>query len=596
MNGDGFDDVVHLENASSLYIEYAQPDGSFTSYVHGNVGPGNEWSLCVADVDENGYNDLITGGYYNGLKLLLANADGSTLSSSNLPLPEIFLQGSNFADINNDGAIDYFACHDDSLSSPYRGDNTGTFVYDTSLIIAAPTLPAIDSSGNYGSVWTDFDSDGDLDMYLSKCRIGVNDPMDGRRVNQMWANDGNNNYTDIADSIGLRPLAQSWAADFADLDNDGDLDCFIINHDMLSAVYENIANDTFVNITPTSGMTFDLAGLFGIQVIMEDFDNDGLVDILFTSTGDAHRLFHNLGGLTFTDVSATAFPAASPGMQSAAVGDVNRDGFLDILGGFANGFNSWSGTENILFVNGGNSHHFLSIRLVGDSSHINGIGARVEIHGPFGLQVREVRSGESYGVMHSLNAHFGLGNNPVIDSLIVRWPSGVVDIFSNPGVDKFLTIQEGTGPCDCVMPAVRTVSSAANDGPASLRQVVRDACPCDTIRFAPSLDGDTIALQGLPLMIGKDLVIESSPGTVVVIEIGDAQSAWIVPPGVSLTLKDLQLRDTALPPLDPLLANAGNLILENVILTSTTPYPAGQAIVRSFGTMTHRGSVKYRQQ
>ncbi|MDX1407809.1 MAG: CRTAC1 family protein, partial [Saprospiraceae bacterium] len=387
-----------------------------------------------------------------------------------------------------------------------------------------------------------------------------------------------------------------WASDFADLDNDGDLDCFIINHDMLSALYENVANDTFVNVTPVSGMTFDLAGLLGIQVIMDDFDNDGLIDILFTSTGDEHLLFQNLGNLTFQNIVTTAFPAGSPGMQSAAVGDVNRDGFLDILGGFANGFNSWSSTENILFINEGNSHHFLSVRLVGDSSHINGIGARIEVHGGFGQQIREIRSGESYGIMNSLNAHFGLGTHTSIDSLVVRWPSGTVDVWSNLAADQFLTVLEGTGPCDCNTPVVHVVTSTANEGAGSLREAVSGACPCDTVRFSASLDGDTITLAGQSLHLGKDLIIESTSGTGVVVEIGDAQSVLEVPPGISLSLKGLELRDASAAALDPMLVNAGHLTLENVLFTAQFPYPVMKSFVTTYGTVTHKGLVKVLQE
>ncbi|MEZ5022758.1 MAG: VCBS repeat-containing protein [Chitinophagales bacterium] len=85
-----------------------------------------------------------------------------------------------------------------------------------------------------------YDSDGDIDMYLSKCRLGVDDTLDGRRVNQLWENDGNNNYTDVAVAKGIVPYGQSWSTDFADIDNDGDWDAFVINHDKISTFYENI--------------------------------------------------------------------------------------------------------------------------------------------------------------------------------------------------------------------------------------------------------------------------------------------------------------------------------------------------------------------
>lgn len=280
-------------------------------------------------------------------------------------------------------------------------------------------------------------------------------------------------------------------------------------------------------------------------------------------------------------------------MHSAAVGDVNRDGFLDIIGGFANGSNTWTGTENILFVNGGNSNHFISARLIGDSSHINGIGARVEVYGGFGMQIREIRSGESYGIMNSLNAHFGLGTHTTIDSLIVRWPSGIVDKWMNLAADQFLTIHEGTGPCDCNVPATHVVSSTTNSGPGSLRQVINSAGPCDTISFAPGLQSDTITLSGQPLIFGKSLHLEGFTGADLVINIAESSAAWYVPPGVTTSLHGITLRDAVVAPLDPvpILTNGGILILEDVHFLAQDPFPVDQVFVEMLGAVTHRGNV-----
>ena len=71
---------------------------------------------------------------------------------------------------------------------------TFNFTYTgTSMIDMTPIQG--DGSGNYGSTWTDFDDDGDIDLYISKCRQNVNDPTDHRRINVLYENDGNGNYT-----------------------------------------------------------------------------------------------------------------------------------------------------------------------------------------------------------------------------------------------------------------------------------------------------------------------------------------------------------------------------------------------------------------
>ncbi len=442
MNNDGLDDIIRLDDASDLEIEFQQSDGSFSLYDYGNVGSGSEWALVIADIDENGYNDILIGGAYNNLKMLTANGTGSAYTSANLSTPNIFLQNANFSDINNDGSIDLFACHDDGVSSIYLNNGSGAMTYDLGVLNPTSTIPS-DNSGNYGSIWVDYDNDGDQDLYISKCRLGVTDPLDGRRVNLLFQNDGANNFTDVAQAAGLRPLGQSWAANFEDIDNDGDLDCFLINHDIASQLFENNGDGTFTDITSASGMSTGITALgIGVQVIMEDFDNDGFVDVFLTGLSGAHVLFENDGDDTFTVVT-NPIPTGGLGIQSAAVGDLNDDGFLDILAGYATGFNSPSSNVDKLFLNNGNFNNWSKIQLEGVQSNSNGIGARIELHGSWGTQIREVRSGESYGNMNSMITHYGIGSATAITKVVVKWPSGVVDELLNPTINQTVTIIEG---------------------------------------------------------------------------------------------------------------------------------------------------------
>jgi len=394
-------------------------------------------------VDENGFNDIILGGSFNGLKLILANSDGTDYTISTLEGPGIFLQNANIADINNDGTIDFFACNDVGISSAYNNDGTGILTYDLSLINAASTIPS-DNSGNYGSIWTDYDNDGDLDMYLSKCRLGVEDPLDGRRVNLLFQNNGDNSVTDVAEIAGLRPLEQTWSTAFEDIDNDGDLDAIMINHPNLSRIYENNGDGSFTDITISSGIETELQDVgFGIQVAMADFDNDTFIDILMTTLDGNHHLFLNNGDKTFTSV-IDPFPTTNgKTLQSTAIGDLNNDGFIDLIAGYAESFNSPSNTSDQLFMNSGNSNNWSKIILEGVESNSNGIGARVELYGAWGMQVREVRAGESYGTQNSFTSHFGIGSETEIDQIIIRWPSGTIDQLDNPNSNEIINIVEG---------------------------------------------------------------------------------------------------------------------------------------------------------
>ncbi|MCO6475611.1 MAG: PKD domain-containing protein [Phaeodactylibacter sp.] len=443
MNNDGLDDIICLDNRNLLYIHYRLPDtAAFNSRFIADLG-GAKWSLCVADADGNGFNDIFTGGAYNNLYLLRADNSGSNYATTIITNPSIFLQGSNFVDIDLDNDLDVFACHDDGLSVPFANDGAGNLTADFSLITAASTIPS-DNSGNYGSVWTDYDNDGDLDLYISKCRNGVEDPTDGRRLNLLFRNDGNGNYSDVAAQANLQPFGQSWASDFGDIDNDGDLDCFVINHDRNNTLHRNNGDGTFTDITLASNLNSALnnAGA-GIQVKFADFNNDGFVDLLYTSLGTSHALLINNGNSTFTRATAP-FPGAPTRIHSAAVGDLNNDGFLDVYAGFGFSYNQVSNESDRLFINTGNDNHFFKARLKGNAPNTNGIGARLELYGSWGKQIREIRSGESYGVMNSYTAHFGLGSATTIDSLLIRWPSGNIDRLIGPPADTMLYIEEGS--------------------------------------------------------------------------------------------------------------------------------------------------------
>ena len=448
MNADGLDDIVRLNDANSLEIEYQQPDGTFTSLQVGNIE--NSWSLSVGDINNDGYPDVFVGGAYNGLKVLVANEDGTEYEFSGPggelagPPGGVFVQCSNFVDLDNDGALDLFVCDDDGLSDPFRGDGMGGMTWDTGLISAASTVPS-DNSGNYGSIWTDFDNDGDVDLYLAKCRLFVDNPNDGRRTNLLFRNDGGGSWTEVAPAAGLQPLAQSWAADFGDIDNDGDFDVFLLNHDMPAQLYENQGPGdigTFTDITSTAIGADITAVDEGINTHFADFDNDTFVDLLVTVSSGDHRLYMNNGDGTFT-ADLDAFPLGNQRIQSAVVGDLNDDGFMDVYAGFAFGFNSPSGTPDELLLNATNDNNWIGFRLEGVDSNRGAVGAKIELTGPWGTQIRELRAGEGYGITNSLLKIFGLGDATSFDTVTITWPSGQVDTFDYAEINVVHHVVEG---------------------------------------------------------------------------------------------------------------------------------------------------------
>ncbi|HAD11626.1 MAG TPA: CRTAC1 family protein, partial [Saprospirales bacterium] len=193
MNGDGVDDIVRMDKGVKLNIQYQTlPGQPFIASATLAVPGGLSWGMCTADFNNDGLGDVLTGGRENGIKFIKSNPNG-TFSTQNITNPITFVQGVNFADINKDGWLDAFVCHDDGISKIFRNNGSGSFSIQSGWINLA-TVPASDNSGNYGSVWSDINNDGHLDLYIAKCRQNVNNPTDPRRINQLFINNGDNTF------------------------------------------------------------------------------------------------------------------------------------------------------------------------------------------------------------------------------------------------------------------------------------------------------------------------------------------------------------------------------------------------------------------
>lgn len=438
MDQDGLDDVVVIDQATDVVVLYQQPDGSLVASPYGTLSNSNQWGMAVADVNNDGHNDIFSGGSYDGTHLMIMYGSGS-YDQYGLDEGDLYMQGANLADMNNDGWLDAFGCHDDAESRIWTNDGAGALAPANDMIDMA-TTPASDNSGNYGSVWTDFDRDGDIDLYIAKCRQFVSDPLDMRRINALFENDGSGNFSNTTDERGMIVYEQSWTSDFADVDNDGDFDLFLTNHSNTCMLLENDGTGHFSDISAGSGL--DLAGFF-LQAKFVDFDNDGWLDVVFSGGGGVHRLMRNNGDQTFTEVE-DAFPA-NDAMHSFAIGDLNKDGWLDLYASYGNGYvdPDFSHPDR-LWMNDGGTNNWIAFELTGTTSNVNAVGALVQIDGAFGTQIREVRSGESYGITNSFQMHFGLGSETAVETVTVFWPSGETTVLTDPTVNAYNEITEGS--------------------------------------------------------------------------------------------------------------------------------------------------------
>ena len=184
MNGDGLDDILSVNN-SNIQVLYQQEDGSFIESIVATEFADNSpsWSLAAADYDRNGFTDLLYGGG-NGVTFMRANDDGTAYTEVSGP-EYVFSQRSNFVDINNDGHLDAYVCHDVEPSVFYINDGEGNLEYFQGGLGDYP------SGGHYGSVWLDFDNDRDVDMFIAKCG-GESE----RRDNEMHVNNGDGTFTE----------------------------------------------------------------------------------------------------------------------------------------------------------------------------------------------------------------------------------------------------------------------------------------------------------------------------------------------------------------------------------------------------------------
>ena len=289
-------------------------------------------------------------------------------------------------------------------------------------ILDLNTSPPSDNSGNYGSTWTDFDLDGDLDCYISKCRVGVFDPSDPRRINMLYVNT-DTGYVEMADSFRLASGAQSWSADFADVDNDGDFDIIVVNHDVPSEFFENRGEGVYVDIAAEAGL--EIEGII-IQSIFRDFDNDGLVDLL--TSGSQLKLYRNTGDLNFELVDQ---PFGAEPVKSFTIGDFNNDGFPDVYATYNELYNTPSDIkEDTLWLGIPNGNNYIRVKAMAQApNNPTAVGAKLYLYGPWGTQIREIRAGESYGISTAQIQNFGIGQDTRADSLVVEWPGGDRDVY-----------------------------------------------------------------------------------------------------------------------------------------------------------------------
>jgi hypothetical protein len=386
---------------------------------------------CVqGDYNNDGFLDVfVCRGAWSSLprrpSLLRNNGDGTFTDVTRAAGLDAAIdsQVAAWADYDNDGHLDLFVGGETVPSRLYhnRGDGTFEDVTDRAGV-------ANKGFTCKGASWGDFDGDGLPDLFVNN----INGPP------RLYRNNGDGTFTDVAPRLGLTQPTAGFSCWFWDYDNDGHLDIFAAGFEwaveavlrshlgrphggMTPRLYRNKGNGTFEDVTEKVGLDRALCPM-GSNFL--DVDNDGFLDI-YLGTGTPlfsalvpNRMFRNLGGQRFADVTTASGTGHLQKGHAVACGDWDRNGSVDIyevIGGSAPGDQA----RNVLFQNPGHGNHWLTVKLVGKKTNRAAIGARIKATLPGGRSVyRSVTSGSSFGA-NTLQQTVGLGSATRVESLEV---------------------------------------------------------------------------------------------------------------------------------------------------------------------------------
>ncbi|MEO8150378.1 MAG: FG-GAP-like repeat-containing protein [Bacteroidia bacterium] len=381
--------------------------------------------------------------------------------------------GSTWGDYNNDGNLDCFVTN---------RNNFGNFLYEGNAT-SNPTKQigiamVTDIANSNSSSWIDIDNDGDLDLYTvnfmgndflylnnGSFSNNQNNPIQsdgsnfsipglwadynndlnpdlfvgnaGTQNDKLYTNNGGLNFTALTFTDGTATLGGSWG----DYDNDGDLDLFVANYlAQTNILYNNSGAPNYIltpiSTSPVMGVGNNVGSAWG------DIDNDGDQDLFVTDDGSNNHLFINTGfpDYLFSDVFTGQIVNDGGNSFGCVLADYDNDGQLDAF--VANQLNQ----QNFLYHNDGNSNNWITIKCVGVLSNKAAIGTKVfikaNIAGNDIWQMQEVLAQTGYN-SQNLWLHFGFGSTSIIDTLIVKWPSGNVDTCVNISTNALYNATEG---------------------------------------------------------------------------------------------------------------------------------------------------------
>src|SRR5215467_12609884 len=493
-DNDGWPDIFILNGtklegfpsgkAPTSHLYHNNHDGTFTEVTEkaGLTHTGWGQGVCVGDYDNDGSEDLYVT-YYGKNILYHNNGNGTFTDVSDKAgvsgSGKAWGSGCAFVDYDRDGKLDLMVANyvDFDLSTaPAPGERPSCIWKGVPVMCGPRGLPGAKNilyhnrgdgtfedvtvkahvdrtEGHYAfSVSTlDYDDDGWPDIYVA-C---------DSTPSILYHNNHDGTFTDVAVTAGAafnedgREQA-GMGSTIGDYNGDGRLDIFKTNFsDDTSTLYRNNGDGTFDDVTSAAGLGLYTKYL-GWGTMFFDFDNDSWPDLLLVNGHvypevDKYRLgsnyqeprllYRNSGDGTFNDVSERAGPGITTlaSSRGLAIGDLWNTGQLSAV------ISNMNDRPSLLKNEQKYPGHWVAFKTVGTKSNRDGIGARITIKAVKRLLVDEVRSGSSYYSQNDMRVHFGLGTVTKLDSVEIRWPSGLTERFDNVKIDQFNTVTEGTG-------------------------------------------------------------------------------------------------------------------------------------------------------
>jgi len=439
-DNDGWPDLLIVRFGTPI-LYHNEHNGKFKDVTaHSGLNKfGNSIAAIAFDYDNDGYLDLLFGNYFKPVNLLdlntssvlpndldnAVNGGGVTLWHNNgdgtftdvtekagLSKHTGWTLDVGHGDFNNNGRQDIYLACDYGTDRLFFNNGDGTF---TDVTVKA--LGGYDTKKGMNAEVADYDNDGRFDIYVTNI---TDEYM--KECNMLWHNNGDGTFTDLAKETGTCDTLWGWAAKFADFDNDGWLDLFAANG------LRSAGKDNYIPVL------FEMMIKPGVD--FSDVNNWPAIGKMSWSGYQKKKLFRNLGGQAFKEISAEAGVDNEFDGRGVAIADFDNDGRLDF-------YQTNADQPGLLYHNvTEGAGNWVELKLIGTKSNRDAVGARITLKVDGLSLLRMVDGGNGYSSQSSKRVHFGLGAATKVNSLEIRWPSGHVDTLMVP-INKITYIQEG---------------------------------------------------------------------------------------------------------------------------------------------------------